>query len=54
MLREDANTIIQYSITAVKPDAAVCRALEQLTVHGKLLLLSIGKAAWQMAYAAKQ
>lgn len=54
-LREDANRIIEHTLSAVKPDAAVSRALRQLAAPcGRLLLVAAGKAAWQMAYAAKQ
>ena len=54
-LREDANRIIEYALSAVKPDTAVSRALRQLAAPcGRLLLVAAGKAAWQMAYAAKQ
>ena len=54
-LREDANRIMEHALSAVKPDAAVSRALRQLAApRGRLLLVAAGKAAWQMAYAAKQ
>ena len=53
MLRADADTIIAASIEAVKPDEAVQRALQTFRPkNGKTLLVSTGKAAWQMAYAA--
>lgn len=53
MLRSDADAIVAASIEAVKPDEAVARALEQFTPGaGRTLLVSAGKAAWQMAYAA--
>ena len=53
MLRADADTIIAASIEAVKPDEAVQRALQTFRPKsGKTLLVSTGKAAWQMAYAA--
>ncbi len=52
-LREDANKIIEQSIHAVLPDVAVQRALENYEFgSGKVLLVSIGKAGWQMAKAA--
>lgn len=51
-LRDDANTIITASINAVKPDEAVKRALSNQTFPGRVLLVSAGKAAWQMANAA--
>lgn len=53
MLRSDADAIVAASIEAVKPDEAVARALEQfIPGAGRTLLVSAGKAAWQMAYAA--
>ncbi|MDY3225527.1 MAG: glycerate kinase [Candidatus Faecousia sp.] len=53
VLRADADTIIAASIEAVKPDEAVQRALQSFHPgKGKTLLVSTGKAAWQMANAA--
>lgn len=52
-LRQDANTIISAAISAVKPDAAVRRALSDLRVSGRLILVAAGKAAWQMAKTAR-
>ena len=52
LLRCHANTIIKASITAVLPDEAVKRALEGQNFPGRVLLVSAGKAAWQMAKAA--
>ena len=51
-LRNDANQIIQAAIKAVQPDAAVQRALEGRKFPGKVVLISAGKAGWQMAKAA--
>ncbi len=52
-LRQDADTIIQKSIQAVLPDEAVRRALADFHPgSGRTLLVSVGKAAWQMARAA--
>ena len=51
-LRKDADSIIQSSISAVLPDAAVQRALEGKEFPGKVVLVAAGKAAWQMAKAA--
>ena len=52
-LRQDANQIIQASLAAVQPDAAVQRALTQFSPRGgKTVLVAAGKAAWQMAKAA--
>ena len=53
ILRADANAIISASMEAVKPDEAVARALQSFKPgKGRTLLVSTGKAAWQMAYAA--
>ena len=51
-LREDAEIIVQDSIKAVLPDEAVGRALKGREFPGKVVLVSIGKAGWQMAKAA--
>ncbi len=54
-LRFDANYIIEKSIKAVLPDKAVARALEKLNYdQGKVVLVAAGKAAWQMAAAARE
>lgn len=52
-LRNDANAIIDASLKAVLPDEAVARALQEFEPgSGKVVLVSAGKAAWQMAAAA--
>lgn len=49
----DAEQILTASIRAVLPDQAVARALESYRPGtGRTLLVSAGKAAWQMASAA--
>ena len=48
-LREVSDHIIEEAIKAVLPDAAVKRALEGKNFSGKVVLVSVGKAAWQMA-----
>lgn len=54
-LREDADYIIHQAIHAVQPDSAVKRALSDLKqVEGRTIVISFGKAAWQMAKAAKE
>lgn len=53
-LRRDAEEIIQYAIRAVLPDEAVHRALKEMTFPGRVYLVAVGKAAWQMATAAVQ
>lgn len=53
MLREDAEIIIEEAICQVMPDEAVVRALEGKEFgSGKIYLVSVGKAAWQMAKTA--
>ncbi len=53
-MREQAEQIIRASLQAVQPDAAVQRALEDIRFEqdGRLIVVAIGKAAWQMAKAA--
>lgn len=53
-MREDANYIIESSLKAVLPDEAVRKTLEGRSFSGKLVLISVGKAAWQMAKAADE
>lgn len=52
-LRQDADQIIRSSLQAVLPDQAVRRALKKFQpAKGKMILVSVGKAGWQMAQAA--
>ena len=52
-LRNDADAIVKASLQAVQPDEAVARALKSFQPEGgRTVLVSAGKAAWQMAYAA--
>ena len=51
-LRKDAECIARAAVEAVKPDAAVRRAVENMTFTGDVYLMAAGKAAWQMAKAA--
>ena len=53
-LRADAETILRASIGAVKPDSAVHRALEGARFPGRVFLVAVGKAAWQMASVARE
>jgi hydroxypyruvate reductase len=54
-LRTDAQKIIDEAIFASKPDTAVKKALASFEQpKGKLVLISAGKAAWQMAKAATE
>ena len=52
-LREDADRIIAAALQDALPDVAVRRELERLPeAEGRLVVVAIGKAAWQMAAAA--
>ena len=52
-LRKDADIIIKNAIESSLPDNAVKKALEKFPeVKGKIVLVSVGKAGWQMASAA--
>lgn len=52
-LRSDADQIVKASIQAVMPDEAVVRALRDFKPGaGRTVLVSIGKAGWQMADTA--
>ncbi|MBN1777075.1 MAG: DUF4147 domain-containing protein [Clostridiales bacterium] len=52
-LRADADTVIRASLRAAMPESAVKNALAGRTFgSGRLLMLSVGKAAWRMARAA--
>lgn len=52
LLRQNAEKIARKAIDAVKPDEAVRRALEHIHLAGRVYLVAVGKAAWQMANAA--
>jgi len=51
-MRNDALEIVKKSIHSVLPDEAVKKALQDKHFTGKVRLISIGKAAWNMANAA--
>ena len=53
-LRQMAGQIMIQALAAVQPDAAVRSTLEQAELSGRVYLVAIGKAAWQMANAAYQ
>ena len=53
-LRADAETVVRQAICAVKPDEAVRRAMKQVKLTGRVYLVAVGKAAWQMAAAAER
>ncbi len=53
-LREDADRVVRESIEKVLPDRAVAQALREKTFsRGRLVTVAAGKAAWQMAKAAR-
>lgn len=53
-VQQDAGIIIQEALKASLPDTAVREALKSIDLsgHDRVLLVAIGKAAWQMASAA--
>ena len=51
-LRADAEYIVREAINTNIPDKAVTSALSQTQFPGRVLLLSVGKAAFPMARAA--
>lgn len=52
-LRENANQIMRAALAAAMPDAAVAAALKEADFgSGRLIVVSVGKAGWQMARAA--
>ena len=53
-LREDCSYIVEKAISAVRPDAAVERALAGRCFGPGLVTIAVGKAAWTMAAAAKK
>jgi len=52
-LRGDAHRIINRAIRDALPGTAVKEALNRVKLPGKLTLVAIGKAAWEMAAAAQ-
>ena len=53
-LRKQAEQIVAHAINAVLPDAAVKKALANIQLTGRVVLVAVGKAAWQMAKSAKE
>ncbi|MBO5879170.1 MAG: DUF4147 domain-containing protein, partial [Clostridia bacterium] len=54
-LKEDAKFIYTEAIKASLPNSAVKAALDKMTTaEGRLILVAIGKAAWQMASTAHE
>lgn len=52
-IRKDVDLIIEAALSAAQPDAAVKSALKGASFReGRLLLVAVGKAAWQMSVAA--
>ena len=52
-MRNRADRIVAAAIRAVQPEDAVKRALKGVDFPGRVLLVAAGKAAWQMAKAAR-
>ena len=52
VLRRDAEAVVRAAIDAVRPDAAVRRALARIALAEDFYLAAVGKAGWQMASAA--
>lgn len=53
-LRVEAEEIVRAAIMAMKPDHAVQRAMSHMEFSGKVYIVAVGKAAWQMAFAAQK
>ena len=52
-IRRDAQSMIEAALRAAQPDTAVKKALAEMPLpEGRLILVAVGKAAWQMAKAA--
>ena len=51
-LRADAERIVRAAIASVLPDEAVRRALNGMRFPGRIILVAVGKAGWQMAKTA--
>ena len=51
-LRNDAEKIYTHAIQCALPDTAVKNCLASMELHGNIVLISVGKAAWTMASAA--
>ena len=54
VLRKNAEYITKNAIKAVLPDEAVKRALKGRTFEDRVILVAIGKAAYQMAKTARE
>ena len=52
-IRQDAQMIIDHAIASALPDQAVAKALHSLPpITGNIIIVALGKAAWQMSKAA--
>lgn len=52
-MRQDAQMIIDHAIASALPDQAVTKALHSLPpITGNIIIVALGKAAWQMSKAA--
>lgn len=51
-MRKQAERIVSRAIAGVLPDEAVRRGLENAWFPGRVILVAVGKAAWQMARTA--
>ncbi|MBR6085381.1 MAG: glycerate kinase [Spirochaetales bacterium] len=52
-IRQDSDKIIEKALASALPDAAVKKALKDISFGtGRILLVAAGKAAWQMAKTA--
>lgn len=51
-IRDDAEIIISSAIKSALPEEAVLRALTNKKFPGRVLLVAVGKAAWQMGKTA--
>ncbi|MDO4549103.1 MAG: glycerate-2-kinase family protein, partial [Clostridia bacterium] len=55
-IRQEAQRIIDAALTDAMPGAAVEQALENIAFNpsGRLFLVAVGKAAWEMARSASE
>lgn len=53
-IHQDARQMMEAALKAAQPDSAVQAALDRLEIDstGRLIVIALGKAAWQMAKAA--
>lgn len=52
LMYDEGRQIIDKAIQAVLPDKAVRRALQNRNFSGRVVMVAVGKAAWQMAKTA--